>query len=212
MRSINIISASALFLLTACGSIGEDALSSADATDSDIDGDALGESSTDLRKADSADKASRVESKGAAPAAETAASTGTLTAETAADVVPPQVIGSWVSPSCGARTYARKIQFKSDGSFAAQDLISPCPARAVCTWSGIVNNKGAYTLKTDAIIFEFSRSETGPGAQPFPTLLGIDRDTSAPVEFPFVDDDAARGDARCVYELDGGTAPKVETK
>lgn len=206
MRSINIISASALFLLTACGSIGEDALSGADATDSDIEGD-LGESSADLRKADSADKASGVDRKGAAPAAETAAPTGTA----AADVVPPQVVSSWVSPSCGARTYPRAIQFKSDGSFAAQDLISPCPPRAVCVWSGVVNNKGAFTVKKDVIILEISRSGTGPGAQPFPTLLGVDRPTSAPVEFPFVDDDDALEDARCVYEPVGGTAPKVET-
>ncbi|MCB0138018.1 MAG: hypothetical protein KDD75_23135 [Caldilineaceae bacterium] len=41
--------------------------------------------------------------------------------------------------------------FKDDGTFTRNDLVSPCPADAVCFWSGIVTNSGSYTISGSTI-------------------------------------------------------------
>lgn len=101
------------------------------------------------------------------------------------------VVGAWVSPSCGDRAYPRHIELVSDGTFHADDLISPCPPKVVCVWSGIVHRKGTYTVAGDKITLTV---EGSPGAQgkPLPDTLGIDPATSAPFE-------PADGSPACMY-------------
>jgi hypothetical protein len=105
------------------------------------------------------------------------------------------VTGAWVSPACGARTYPRKIQFDGKGGFESQDLVSPCPPKVTCIWSGIVLNKGTYAVEQGSIRLTNPQPGTGPKAQALPNALGIDAATAAPVE-------GADG-AKCVYTRDG---------
>lgn len=106
------------------------------------------------------------------------------------------VTGAWVSPACGARTYPRKIQFDGKGGFESQDLVSPCPPKVTCIWSGIVLNKGTYAVEQGAIRLTNPQPGTGPKSQALPNALTIDPATAAPME-------VADG-AKCVYTRDGG--------
>jgi hypothetical protein len=105
------------------------------------------------------------------------------------------LIGSWVSPSCGDRTYARRIRFELNSSFAAQDLVSPCPPDVVCIWSGIVYTDGRYLITGDTIKLIASDTHTGPIVKSFPEELLIDPKTNVPVEV------SPEGE-RCPYSLE----------
>jgi len=89
--------------------------------------------------------------------------------------------GTYTSPNCGARTYERKITINADGTFAAQDLVSPCPPGTQCVWSGIVNRQGTYTRAADAITLKVTGTAPTQG-QPFPDKLVIDPATKSPAE------------------------------
>jgi hypothetical protein len=95
---------------------------------------------------------------------------------------PANVVGAWVSPACGARTYARKIQFNNGGTFEALDLVSPCPPKVACMWSGIVTNTGTYVVEGGSIKLSIAQPGAGPNARPIPAALAIDAASSAPVE------------------------------
>jgi hypothetical protein len=94
---------------------------------------------------------------------------------------PANVVGAWGSPACGARTYPRKIQFNNGGTFEAQDLVSPCPPKTACIWSGIVINKGTYVVEGGTIKLAVSQPG-GPQAKPLPMAMAVDAATAAPVE------------------------------
>lgn len=91
------------------------------------------------------------------------------------------ITGSWTSPSCGARTYAREISFSEKGDFHARDLVSPCPAGMHCVWSGIVDADGTYAVSGDKIILKPSKPPSGKG-QPLPATMTIAPGTKAPAE------------------------------
>jgi hypothetical protein len=95
---------------------------------------------------------------------------------------PENLVGTWLSSSCGKRTYGRKIQFDLGGTFTGMDLVSPCPPDVVCFWSGIVHRKGTYTVVENTIKLAVSEPRTMSAGQPFPTELVIDRATNAPAE------------------------------
>lgn len=59
--------------------------------------------------------------------------------------------GAWSSPSCDARKYERQLTLSADGTFASQDLVSPCPPNVACVWSGIVVRKGTWKLVGSAL-------------------------------------------------------------
>lgn len=107
--------------------------------------------------------------------------------------VPAGLLGAWVSPSCSGRTYARKIQFDKAGSFDAQDLVSPCPPKVQCIWSGIVNNRGTFTVEGTTVRLAITQPG-GPKGQPLPPTLALDPKTSAPME--------TQDGAKCVYTKD----------
>lgn len=79
--------------------------------------------------------------------------------------------GSWTSASCGNRKYVRDLDLKSDGSFAAHDLVSPCPPDAKCVWSGIVDRKGTWKLEGDKVSLSFTDANKQAG-DPLPSSLG----------------------------------------
>ncbi len=112
------------------------------------------------------------------PPATTPTPPATTTTPPAGDA---SLAGTWRSASCGTRKYERDITFAADGSFTSADLVSPCPPRAVCVWSGIVHRKGSYTRTAGAITF----ANVQPGnvqGEPFPTSLAIDPASGAPAE------------------------------
>jgi len=78
--------------------------------------------------------------------APTAAPTGT--GAPAADAI----AGKWVSPSCGGRKYAREIDLSAAGTFTSRDLVSPCPPKVACVWSGIVDRSGQWSRQGDKIV------------------------------------------------------------
>lgn len=90
------------------------------------------------------------------------------------------VAGRWSSPSCGERTYERRIVLAEDGSFTAEDRVAPCPPNVRCIWSGIVVRRGRYSVAGGAIQLAAEGTGAGPG-QPLPGSLVIDA-TGVPVE------------------------------
>jgi hypothetical protein len=89
--------------------------------------------------------------------------------------------GTWRSMACSARKYERRITFGADGTFTADDLVSPCPPNVACIWSGIVNRKGTYARSGDTVTL----TVPGPAdtrAQPLPASLTLDPASKAPTE------------------------------
>lgn len=117
--------------------------------------------------------------------------TGSLEAPQASQVY---VVGNWVSPSCGERSYPRTIHFDHAGRFDAQDLVAPCPKDVMCFWSGIVLYHGEYGVDARGIALKVAGPDRSPAGVPFPTRLLFDPATSVPVEL------TREGD-RCPYVL-----------
>jgi hypothetical protein len=88
----------------------------------------------------------------------------------------------------------RKIQFNNGGTFEAQDLVSPCPPKTACMWSGIVLNKGTYVTQGGTIQLTITQAG-GPQAKPLPTTFAIDPASAAPVE-------TSPEGQRCLYGRD----------
>jgi hypothetical protein len=104
--------------------------------------------------------------------------TTTTTPETPADVV-----GEWKSAPCGARKYERRITLAKDGSFTAQDLVSPCPKGVVCVWSGIIDTKGTWKQEGKKVLLTAASQAPNPKmGSPFPTTLTIDPATKSLIE------------------------------
>ena len=110
-----------------------------------------------------------------------------------AGVVLLSLDGTWESPSCGSRTYPRRITFAEAASFIAEDLVSPCPKGTTCVWSGIINRQGTYRVEKDTVTLTVAKTSTGPAKVEFPTSLTLDA-SRAPVEA-----------GSCVYKRAGGT-------
>lgn len=100
------------------------------------------------------------------------------------------LVGTWVSPSCGGRKYPRELTLDAGGHFSSRDLVSPCPPKAVCVWSGIVVHQGTYTSTSTSLklVPDPDGSVNGPG-EALVTELSIVQ--GAPMEAPDHD--------RCAY-------------
>jgi hypothetical protein len=115
-------------------------------------------------------------SSGATPEGNSAPTPPPPTATAAAPVTQAPVptggglVGTWSSPSCGPRTYERRISFAADGTFSAEDRVSPCPPGVVCVWAGIVNRHGKYAPLIGSIQLTVEGPGGGPG-QPLPEQL-----------------------------------------
>lgn len=101
------------------------------------------------------------------------------------------VAGDYTSPSCGKRTYARELSLGADGHFTASDLVSPCPPKAVCVWSGIVVRQGTYSTNGASITLVPEGGASGQPGEPLATELALDH--GAPVEDP--------DHSHCVYAV-----------
>src|SRR5688572_27968113 len=75
----------------------------------------------------------------------------------------PDLVGAWSSASCAERGYERRIELRPDGTFSAEDLVSPCPPGARCMWSGIVSCRGRWKNERVAIALT---AEPVPGPAP----------------------------------------------
>jgi hypothetical protein len=110
-----------------------------------------------------------------------ATDTSTDDSRAALEGVKESLVGSWSSPSCGARRYPRSLQFNGDSTFAARDLVSPCPPDVVCVWSGIVHTRGTYVVE-EGTIFLNDKADPSPVIVSFPDELLVDPTTNSPVE------------------------------
>lgn len=80
-------------------------------------------------------------------------------------------VGTWVSASCGQRTYPREITLAKDGSFTAADLVSPCPPDKKCVWSGIVDRSGTWAMKESTVILTVEKGADSKAGQAFPAQI-----------------------------------------
>ncbi|AUX41427.1 hypothetical protein SOCE26_028390 [Sorangium cellulosum] len=92
------------------------------------------------------------------------------------------LLGSWTSAACAPRKYERVLSFGKDGSFTAEDRVSPCPPKVACVWSGIVHHKGTFKRSGGTIALSVAEASQGRGAQPFPATLAVDPRTGVPAE------------------------------
>lgn len=140
------------------------------------------------------------------------APTGTANPQAGAPALPPAtspvppsaeagLVGRWESVSCGERKYPRIIEFDTRGGFRADDLVSPCPPKALCVWSGIVTRQGKYSVSGRTVTLTLEGSApAAPQGSAFPTVLDLG---PGPIE-------SAAG-ARCEYVPAGpksSAAPK----
>ena len=102
--------------------------------------------------------------------------------KTSGTAAPERWAGAWTSPSCGARKYERRIRLSTDGTFAAEDRVSPCPAGVQCVWSGIVTWSGRWQPEGDGIRLDQAASGPGPAGAPHPNRLVWDAADGAPAE------------------------------
>ncbi|MBK6514034.1 MAG: hypothetical protein IPG04_07910 [Polyangiaceae bacterium] len=112
-----------------------------------------------------------------APPAPTASAPGPSSAVSSAPTAsaPPSAsgpVGTWSSPSCDARKYERVLSLDADGTFNAQDRVSPCPKDAMCVWSGIVVRKGTWKLDADKLTL--STTDQQKQGAPLVTSLRFD--------------------------------------
>ncbi len=73
--------------------------------------------------------------------------------------------------------YPRTYEFAADGSFTVSDAVAPCPPGAACVWSGIVTNRGRWTLSAGMLplvqlTYALPMQTAGNGLQ-FPTNLSV---------------------------------------
>jgi hypothetical protein len=93
---------------------------------------------------------------------------------------PPDVVGTWTSASCGARTYERVLELRGDGSFVAHDRVSPCAPGVQCVWSGIVTREGTWSVAGDRLALAVAADGAGPRASALPASFALAG--GAPVE------------------------------
>jgi hypothetical protein len=92
------------------------------------------------------------------------------------------LLGDWHSPACGDRAYERRLHLHENGSFKAEDMVSPCPPGVMCVWSGIVETQGTWAVSKGALELTV-KAGAAPrrGVAPFPTALTLDG-AGAPAE------------------------------
>ncbi len=91
--------------------------------------------------------------------------------------------GAWLSESCDGRTYPRVVVIQREGTFTAEDQVSPCPAKEICVWSGIVDRAGSWTWddgKVNLTVTVVSQAQFDTGN--FPADLTLEPETGALVE------------------------------
>ncbi|WP_327351232.1 hypothetical protein [Streptomyces sp. NBC_01304] len=75
-------------------------------------------------------------------------------------VEPEELAGTWVSPASGDRGYPREVDFDASGTFRVRDLVSPCPPKVQCVWSGINSAQGTYAVEGDDVRLTYDNGRT----------------------------------------------------
>lgn len=109
----------------------------------------------------------RLAAVGAAALLATAFGPGTADA-----VTPWELTGAWGSPSSSERGHPREIRFDASGTYRMDDLVSPCPPKVVCVWSGITHTGGTYRIEGDTVLLTYAEGGTVTG--PLPQELSFD--------------------------------------
>src|SRR5262249_18020141 len=84
--------------------------------------------------------------------------------------MPGGVTGTWSSDLAPRRCYTSD----RDGSFSVSDAVAPCRMAAVCIWSGIVVNRGKWTVDAAGVVvtLAYQPIQTFDGLV-FPTSLYV---------------------------------------
>lgn len=121
-----------------------------------------------------------------APSATTTPTVAPTTTPTATPATGQELqwVGAWRSASCGDRKYARQLSLNADKTFRAEDLVSPCPPKATCVWSGIVFWSGKWASNDKGILLTKTQGGQGPGSSVPADQLQLvwDKAASAPAE------------------------------
>lgn len=84
-------------------------------------------------------------------------------------------VGDWTSTGCEGRSYARNIRFESENTWAAIDLVSPCPTGTTCSWSGLVTFSGIWKIQGQELLTREVGGTTQTGG-PHPTKFVATKD------------------------------------
>lgn len=79
------------------------------------------------------------------------------------------IVGDWNDVADGK--YATTYSFLANGTFTRSDAVSPCPAGAVCIWSGIVATSGTYKVSGATVSLSWTKPQAGSWGLLFPGSL-----------------------------------------
>lgn len=101
----------------------------------------------------------------------------------------PKPTSAWSSPSCGERTYERRLWLNPSFTYNTEERVSPCPPDVTCIWSGVVYTQGTWAEAEGLITF--TETQGDPKAAPRPAALRWTEDRSGLLEM--------QGDTGCLY-------------
>lgn len=90
-----------------------------------------------------------------------------------------ELVGDWTGKG---PNWEVQFTFNKDYTFEKRDLVSPCPPNAVCFWSGIIFNSGAFQINTNDVELKFQTDSTFSGQVTFPKHLAVQRTCDGAVE------------------------------
>jgi hypothetical protein len=67
-----------------------------------------------------------------------------------------KLLGSYTSPSCGARRYKRIVELTADG-FRATDIPHPCPGECVVQW--VVARTGSWSVDGSSVVLHVDATD-----------------------------------------------------
>lgn len=111
--------------------------------------------------------------------------------------------GEWTSKDCPGRTYPRNIVINEDHTYAAVDLVSPCPAGTQCAWSGLVGFAGIWKQEGTKVLLREIGAPIEKGS-PHPTEITATEDGH-------LEENQCRYD-RGLFVPEGYTADQVRPK
>ena len=88
-----------------------------------------------------------------------------------------QLAGEWSDVVDGA--YPTTYAFLANGTFSRADAVSPCPAGAVCIWSGIVTTGGTWKLAGTTVALTWNKPQANAWGLLFPAALQTAQKCSA---------------------------------
>ena len=90
-----------------------------------------------------------------------------------------ELVGEWTAKG---PQWEVQLTFNKDFTMQKRDLVAPCPPEAVCFWSGIVTNEGAFQINPNDVELKFSTDNDFNGGVTLPKHLAVSRTCDGAVE------------------------------